>query len=183
VINVYNNIVLTNYANQGGVSTNCFIYAALEGGLYNVTWSGNIFKGEAGSCAGSACDPGNDVVEFNTTYASAFGPNPAIYENPGFANTTDLLANRTGSPNCTGFTTTTACMGWNANTGTLTTPSVIGDLVPSASGTSGKGYQLPSLTCAPDPYYPTWLKGVVYLHWNGSSITENAGLVNKPCGL
>ena len=33
-------------------------------------------------------------------------------------------------------------MGWNANTSTLTTPSIISDLVPTASGTSGKGYQI-----------------------------------------
>ena len=78
-------------------------------------------------------------------------------------------------------------MGWNANTAVLTTPSVISDLVPTASGTAGKGYQLPSITCittgpvASD--YPTWLKGIVYLHWNGTSITENAGLVTKPCGM
>ena len=75
------------------------------------------------------------------------------------------------------------CMGWNANTNTLTTPSVISDLVPTASGTSGKGYQKPSTTCAANADYPTWLKGIVYLQWNGSSLTENGDLVTKPCNM
>jgi hypothetical protein len=174
VVKLYSNIVQTKYARRGGVSTNCYVYAALEGGLYSDTWGGaglqNIFLGEAGHCA-SSCDSTNSVVAFNTTYATAFGSNAAIYENPGFANTADLLANHTGAPTCAGFTTTTACMA-----------PVIADLTATASGTAGKGYQRPG-ACAPDPYYPTWLKGIVYLHWNGSSMTENAGLVNKPCGL
>ena len=92
------------------------------------------------------------------------------YANPAFTNTADLLANRLGVPNCNAFTNTTQCMGWNANTSTLTTPSIISDLVPTASGTSGKGYQLPSTTCAANADYPTWLKGIVYLQWNGSSL-------------
>ena len=74
-------------------------------------------------------------------------------------------------------------MGYNAATQTLRNPSLIYDLTPTAAGTSGKGYQLPSTTCAPNADYPTWLKGVVYLQWNGTSITENQGLVTKPCGL
>ena len=44
------------------------------------------------------------------------------------------------------------------------------------------GYQPPG-PCAADPYYPAWLKGIVYLSWNGSSITENDGLITKPCSL
>src|SRR5208337_3600659 len=56
-----------------------------------------------------------------------------IYMNPAFTNTTDLFANRLGVPNCNAFTNTTQCMGWNANTNTLTTPSIISDLVPTAS--------------------------------------------------
>jgi hypothetical protein len=59
---------------------------------------------------------------------------------------------------------------------------VIADMKPTASGMTGKGYQPPG-ACAPDQFYPTWLKGIVYLSWNGSSITEMPGLVQKPCGL
>ena len=105
------------------------------------------------------------------------------YTAPNFTNTTDLLANHVGVPNCNAFINTTRCMGWNANTSTLTTPSVISDLVPTASGTSGKGYQKPSTTCAANSDYPTWLKGIVYLQWNGSSLSENGDLVTKPCNM
>ena len=76
----------------------------------------------------------------------------------------------------------TACMGWNANTQTLKNPSVIYDLTPSSTY-AAKGYQKPSVTCTANALYPTWLKGIVYLHWNGTSLTENADLVTTPCGL
>lgn len=187
VISLYNNVVLTNYARRGGVSTNCYVYAALEGGLYSDTWGGvglqNIFLGEAAHCSAS-CDSTNSAIAFNTTYATAYGSNAAIYENPFFNNTADLLANHTGVPNCAGFTTTTACMGWSYTTQMAANLSVIYDLTPSASGTAGKGYQPPH-PCAADSYYPSWLKGIVYLQWNSatSTITENGGLVNKPCQM
>jgi len=81
-------------------------------------------------------------------------------------------------------------MGWNAGTKTLTTPSIISDLIATAIGSApyysdvaGIGYQLPSTTCSSNADYPTWLKGIVYLQWNGTSITENVGLVTTPCGL
>ena len=67
--------------------------------------------------------------------------------------------------------------------GILDTPSIISDLMPTAVGAVGKGYQLPSSACSPNSLYPTWLKGVVYLHWDGTNITERGGLVSKPCGL
>jgi hypothetical protein len=108
--------------------------------------------------------------------------------NPAFTNTSDLLTNRTGAPNCTGFTNVTACMGWNAKTSTLTTPSVISDLTPTCGADcTGAGYQKPSTTCVSSgnfyTYFPTWLKGIVYLQWNGSSLTENSDLVTKPCNM
>jgi hypothetical protein len=104
------------------------------------------------------------------------------YVDPGFANTSDLLTNWSGVPNCTGYANVTACMGWNYASQTARANSPIADLTATAGGTSGKGYQ-PPYACAPDPLYPTWLKGVVYLQWNGSSLTENADLVNKPCDM
>jgi hypothetical protein len=108
--------------------------------------------------------------------------------NPSFTNTTDLLANRMGVPNCAGFENTTQCMGWDARTGTLTTPSVISDLTASCTQCTGKGFQRPSVTCAPNADYPTWLKGIVYLHAvngfvAGTPIVQRVGLVTKPCGL
>ena len=108
-IYIYNNISKTNYAtvgNQG--ANNGLVFAALTGGAYNVTWGGsgtqNIFKGESTSCRGS-CDAGNNVTAFN---GGSYGTN--AYTDPGFANVTDLLANRSGSPNCSSFANVNACM-------------------------------------------------------------------------
>jgi hypothetical protein len=185
VINVQNNVDYEDLATTG-CDGGGQVYAMNTGGntgtTVNAGGSGvqNIFKGSQSSCAGQVCDSGNNVSAFN-----GFGIGTNTYENPSFKNTTDLLANRIDTPSCTSYTNVTACMGWNANTSTLTNPSVIYDLQPTASGTSGKGYQLPSTTCAANSYYPTWLKGVVYLQWNSTSstLTENADLVSKPCGM
>jgi hypothetical protein len=134
----------------------------------------NFFLGNyPSSCGGVSCSA--------ITYSSPLGTN--TYSSPSFNNVSDLTSNRMGTPSCGKFTNTTACMGYNANTETLTNPSVLYDIQPTASGTSGVGYQLPSMTCAANSYYPTWLKGIIYLHWNGSSLTENADLVTKPCGM
>jgi hypothetical protein len=139
----------------------------------------NFFRANNSSCKLAHCNSTYDAEA--SGLVANLGTN--TYTNPAFANTTDLLANRVGVPNCSGYTTTTACMGWDANTRTLTTPSIISDLVPAASGTSGKGYQKPSTTCAANADYPTWLKGIVYLQWNGSTLTENGDLVTKPCNM
>ncbi len=139
----------------------------------------NFFRANNSSCKATYC---NSTFDAQTWGASAIlGTN--TYTNPAFTNTTDLLANQLGVPNCNAFVNTTQCMGWNANTSTLTTPSIISDLVPTASGTTGKGYQLPSTTCAANADYPTWLKGIVYLQWNGSTLSENGDLVTKPCNM
>jgi hypothetical protein len=63
----------------------------------------------------------------------------------------------------------------------MTGAGVVADLAPSG-GAAGKGYQPPG-PCAADAYYPAWLKGVVYLSWKGSSVSENPGLISKPCNL
>ena len=158
------------------------VYALVTGAYPSVVIGGsgiqNIFKGSQTTCpGGQSCDSGDNVVAFN---GGNFGTN--TYVNPTFNNTSDLITKRMGAPSCNGFTSTTACMGYNAVTSTLTNPSLIYDLVPTSSY-SGKGYQLPSATCSPDSDYPTWLKGIVYLQWNGSSLTENSGLITKPCKM
>jgi hypothetical protein len=180
---IQNNIAFTGTAASPSGSP---LYALQVGGNYagqTIGGSGtqNIFKGLETVCGGSSCDSGDNVVAYN---GGSFGTN--TYVNPAFKNTTDLLSNHAGPVTCSGFTNTTACMGWNAVTQTMTSPSVIDDLTPTAGGMTGKGFQLPSTTCvASDPYYPTWLKGIVYLQWNASNstITEVPGLVTKPCGL
>ena len=120
----------------------------------------------------TAGNPNTDVWlngSHNTT-SFPFGTN--TYNNPGLANPGALP---TGAPDCSSYTNTTDCM----NTGY----SVAANIAPSG-GAVGIGYKAPG-PCAPDPYYPTWLKGVVYLQWNSGTqtITEKAGLLTKPCGL
>ena len=123
------------------------------------------------------------VMISSVTYANGKYLGTNTYENPSFKNTYDLLTNQIGVPNSRVCNTTQSSSGLKSNTNTLTTPSVISDLTASASGTSGKGYQLPSTTCASNSLYPTWLKGIVYLHWNGTSLTENIDMVTKPCNM
>jgi hypothetical protein len=191
-LTIQNNLAQENQEWPGGVSTNGSVYAFNIGGNYtNVTVGGsgsqNYFNGLATSCAGPACAPASPpygAISFGTL--ANIGTN--YYTSPAFNNPSDLVSNRSGVPNCSGFTNTTACMGYNANSKTLANPSAIYDLQPTASGASSAGYQLPSTTCVTSgpvfTYYPAWLKGVVYLQWNGSTqtITENADLVTKPCG-
>ena len=158
------------------------VYALVTAAYPSVVIGGsgiqNIFKGSQTKCpGGQSCDPGDNVVAFN---GGNFGTN--TYANPAFNNVADLIANRMGAPSCNGFTSTTACLGYNASTGALTNPSLIYDLVPTSSY-SAKGYQLPSTKCSADPDYPTWLKGIVYLQWNGAALTENSGLITKPCTM
>lgn len=180
-VTIQNNIGQTNAATSNGHS----IFAATFGGS---TWSNltvggsgtqNFFKASASACPGGAsCDSGHNVAAFNS---NTFGTN--TYVDAGFNNTTDLLANWLGVPSCTGFITVTQCMGYDPNTATLTSNTVIYDLVPTSTGTSGKGYQLPSTTCAANSDYPSRLKGIVVLHWDGTKITERPDLVSKPCNL
>jgi hypothetical protein len=183
-ITIQNNIAQTIAATSNGNT----IYAMTVGGT---TWgtNGTLTNGGSGtqnwlhglaSSCGGTCDSTKSEVTFasNPLGTNSFGD--AL-----FANTTDLLANWVGAPSCTSFATVTACMGYNVATATLTSATPIADLVPSASGTSGKGYQLQSTTCAPNADYPAWLKGVVRLQWNAgsSTITEQADLISKPCGM
>jgi hypothetical protein len=166
------------------VSTNAAGCAALVGGAQGPGSLANVTAGTAGNeNVFYAAGGGNSACAFN---GFSFGANNFLV-NPVFTNTGDLLSNRSGPPNCAGFTNTTACMGWNANTSVVTTPSVISDLTPTCSQCTGKGYQKPSTTCVTSgpiaTLYPAWLKGIVYLHWNGTSLTENADLVTKPCGM
>lgn len=77
------------------------------------------------------------------------------------------------APNCNSYTNVTDCM----NTGYRVYANIRPVIAPTTLG-----YQPPG-ACAPDAYYPTWLKGIVYLRWDRTKLTENDGLVNKPCGF
>jgi hypothetical protein len=118
----------------------------------------------------AAGHPNTDVYvnRLPNTTSFPFGTN--TYGNPGFANPNSLP---TTAPNCSGYTNTTDCMNGRYRIATNLSPS---------DGAVGLGYQAPG-PCAPDPFFPVWLKGVVYLHWNGSKLTEDGGLITKPCGM
>jgi hypothetical protein len=175
-----NNIALTGAAKRNSAD----LYAFVSGVNSNATIGGlgnqNIFSGSATACdSGTGCDSERNVVAFG---GRSYGTN--IYIDPSFHNTTDLLNNREGVPNCRSFENVTQCMGYDASSETLANPSVIYDLTPTADGTSGKGFQLPSAACLSSfPDYPVWLKGLVYLHWTGSSVQRKTTLASVPCGL
>jgi hypothetical protein len=122
------------------------------------------------STSGSTSPGGRNTVLYNPGYNNkTFTLGENTYNDPGFANPNDLPTN---APNCNGYTNTTACM----NAGY----KVAANLNPTVA--VGKGYQAPR-PCRPDPYFPVWLKGIVFLHWNGSTLTQNGGLITKPCNM
>lgn len=191
VISVYNNIAKENWAN-GTTGTGDNTYALMIGGNYTTTTIGNtgsnpsgsenIFKGKMTSCTASFCDGGNNAASFGTS--GNLGVN--TYTDPLFNNESDLLTNRIGPPNCSGFTNTAACLGWNYRTQTATNPSFIYDLIPNCASCSGKGVQLPKAACeTSDSDYPSWLKGINYMtasgYTLGATITVHLGLSNRPC--
>jgi hypothetical protein len=136
-------------------------------GQAGLSISGNYFKAAPGaSCPQYAvCDSGNDIADYNgVDYASG-----NFLTTPGFGNPGKLP---TTAPSCAGYATTTAC---------IEAAGVVADLMPSGAA-AGLGYQAPG-PCAADAYFPTWLKGVVHLSWTGSALTENTGLISKPCGM
>ena len=114
--------------------------------------------------------PNTDAYINNSHNTTSFPFGANTYSDPGFASPNNLP---TTAPNCSGYANTTDCM----NRGYR----IAANLTPSGAAV-GLGYQAPG-PCAADPYFPDWLKGVVYLHWNGSRLTENSGLITKPCGL
>lgn len=181
IVPVTNNIARETKATAGGGED---VFAVMNGGSATTTigasGSENVIYGLfTGACPGALCDTGHATVS-QVSYTGALGTN--FYEDAAFANLSDALTNRMGTPNCAGFLNTAACMGENfgAAPSSLT---LIGDLVPSSTHSSGKGRRSPTNCVATDSDYPAWLKGVVYLRWTGSAIVESQGLVTKPCGM
>ena len=144
----------------------------------NILWS--IATGCEGRCSPSARQPIS--ISCCGRHGVPLAPPSGTFEDPRFTNTSDLMTNWLASPTCSGFADVAACMGWNYSTQTATALTPISDLTPTSGGANGKGYRPPG-RCAADANYPAWLKGIVYLHWNGKALTENAGLVTKPCGM
>ncbi len=168
--NFNHNIFVATEATSGNASQSAVFGAGvyLQSASTNlVTVSNNyIWQSNPGTST-TFGNPNTDAYVNNAQITTfPFGTN--TYGNPGFASPNSLP---TTAPNCSGYADTTDCMNGRYK--------IAADLKPSG-GAAGDGYQAPG-ACAADAYFPTWLKGVVYLHWTGSSLTENAGLITKPC--
>ena len=183
-VTIQNNLVKEKLANPTGqTGSNDYtlvIPTNFSGWTLGGSGNQNFLKGLASNCGLAVCDSGDNAATNGTL--AALGTE--IYTDPAFNNLSDLVSSQIGTPSCGSFSMTTACMGWNNTTQSAANPSLIYDLTPTASGTSGKGYQPPG-ACAADSDYPTWLKGVNVLIWNSttSTINELSGLTNKPCGV
>jgi hypothetical protein len=110
------------------------------------------------------------LVYLNGVRNSPWNFGTDTYRAAGLTNPSSLFSS---SPDCSSYNNVTDCM--------LTAYRVYANVKPTLAPTT-IGYQRPE-ACATDAYYPDWLKGIVYLHWNRSVITENPGLVTKPCGM
>lgn len=189
IVTAQNNLIRTGAATAAGgtpiFAVNLADVTSSQSVKPNIT--SNTLWGTAPVCDGVCAPSRRQPIIASCCKAPGYVPEANNYTDPLYTNTTDLLANWVGAPNCSSFLSTDACLGWNISSQTATKLTPIGDLIPTATGTSGQGYQGASMTCvttgpiASD--YPAWLKGVVYLHWNGTALTENAGLVTKPCGM
>ena len=148
------------YGAEIACTNNCSSKVSVSG---NYIWNGHAPVSTSPGYRNT--DAWNNGAEYTTSFP--FGSN--TYNDAAFANPGALPAT---APNCSGYKNTTSCM---------IGAGVVADLTPGG-GAAGKGYQPPG-ACAPDAYFPSWLKGVVYLSWNGSALTENSGLITKPCNM
>ncbi len=178
-ISITNNIALQTLAiSSGGKPVASEIIGKTFTGMFEN--SANLMRANQSRCKGAYCNSTYDAQSFGNR--AELNTSGNTYADPFFANTSDLLTNWVGAPNCTGFENVTQCMGYDAYTLTLKPLTPISDLTPNSMYTKA-GYQTPSTVCNANPDYPTWLKGIVYLHWNGTSIVQSHGLVTTPCGL
>jgi hypothetical protein len=185
VVTISNNILRTSAATCCGTTPVFAVnYDSITtSAAMTLTVSGNWFYGTAGSTGFTAQPSSANSITISCCTSPVKTPATGTFTDPAYTNTSDLMTNWIGAPTCAGFSDVASCMGWNFASQTATTLTPISDLTPTASGSAGVGYRPPA-ACAADATYPTWLKGIVYLQWNSgsSTITENSGLVNKPCG-
>jgi hypothetical protein len=189
LVQIFNNISYQNNAtNQAGNPTIAIVSSASTSnsqiGAEYAVGAENIFYAASTTCPAATCNAGPPYIEGSFNSAS-YGTNTLV--NPSFKNTTDLINNHLGVPNCAGFTLTTTCLGWNSFTQTGTSLSIIDDLVAQCAQCTGKGFQAPIAGCLSSGElfndYPPDLKGLVALHWNGTIVQQVAGLANVPCGM
>lgn len=109
-------------------------YAYLAG---NVN-SANYVKGNFGYSAA-----GNSTNCWGTCTGFSFGPGDSFGTDPGFASAPSRTP---AAPSCGSYANVQACVA-----------ALIADMAPSASGTSGLGYQPVSATSIYDPLFPNFL--------------------------
>jgi len=174
---VSNNIVVSTEATSGNAGKAPVYTAAFwltNGSTSLVSAKGNYFWQSNPGKVTTAGNPNTDVWASGAHNTTSFPFGTNTYQNPSLANPKGLP---TQAPNCSSYTNTTACMNEGYN--------VAADLRAGAGGppvSNLSGYLAPG-PCATDPFFPTWLKGVVFLQRNGSAITESAGLITQPCGM
>ena len=179
IYSITNNIFMSIMANAGG-DTSAPYGAAVNIWTENSTMpsvdvSGNYIYQSVTSYGiaphSSAGANNTDVNIGSTSYTNTFPLGTNTYADPVFASPGGLP---TTEPDCSAYDNTTDCM--------LTGYGIYTHLTPTASGAVSKGYHPPG-ACAPDPYFPTWLVGIVYLHWTGTGVVQRGGLITKPCGV
>lgn len=107
---------------------------------YNITATGN-HGDSTDSVSGNFFDGLNGQNEsLFGSGTSACGTN-SVGASPGFAHPV-----APGAPSCSTYASVPTCIA-----------SIIADFKPSASGTSGFGYQVPTSTYTSDPLFPAWL--------------------------
>jgi hypothetical protein len=169
---VFENVVVSTEATSGNAGEAPVYTAAIwltNSGTSLVRLMGNVFWQSNPGTDTTAGNPNTDVWASGLHNATSFPFGTNAYGDPHFANPNGLP---TEAPNCSNYTNTTACM----NDGY----QVAANLIPDEYQVVG--YREPG-ACATDPYFPVWLKGVVFLLWNGGTLTESQGLITKPCDM
>ena len=148
--------------------------------------AGSILWSLATICDGVCAPSSGQPISISCCTGPELPPPTGMFADPSLTSISDLETNWLASPTCSGFATTTTCMGWTFGSQTVAAFTPIADIAPTASGSSGLGYR-PPILCSVDAGYPVWMKGLNYVtasgYANGATITESAGLTNKPCGM
>ena len=169
---VFGNLVVSTEATSGNAGEAPVYTAAIwltNSGTSLVRVMANVFWQSNPGTATTAGNPNTDVWASGVHNTTSFPFGTNVYGDPHFANPNGLP---TEAPDCSKYTNTTACM----NEGYQVAANLISDEYQVL------GYREPG-ACATDPYFPVWLKGVVFLLWNGGTLTENQGLITKPCDM
>lgn len=181
-----NNIVLATQTSCGGLGAFPVWAMNLDNeGVTTITTAttnitGNYIWNNHVPTANGYSNTNNNVyldVDGNGTRDATFTLGTNTYSDPGLASPSTLWST---APDCTGFENVTTCM--------LTGFGVYTKITPSNAPTT-IGYIPPSTGCSTTTLsngttsFPSWLKGIVYLHWTGSIIQQRAGLITAPCGM